>query len=154
MWGQYNIHWTDDSIKFKNLTQLNVMAPKVFVWSVLPRRPDDQKNKDLTGFAFEHSLSSSHPSHGGNNLKSKSSSNYEGESGSHSWWPSTSFRLQSITSPNLLFGLIFNLLGVFVVIKETKKNKKKIYHSSAARVFKPQQGSEVFSGTDHTLSVL
>lgn len=109
------------SIEFKGSTQLNVTAPEVFVWSVLPRRHDDQKNKDLTGFAFEHSLSSSHPSHEGNNLKSKSSSNYEGESGSHSWWPSTSFRLQSITSVNLLFGLIFNLLGVFVVIKETRK---------------------------------
>lgn len=119
--------------------------------------PDDQKNKDLTAFAFEHSLSSSHPSHEGNNLKSKSSSNYEGESGSHSWWPSTSFRLQGITSPNLLLKLIFNFLGVFVVIKETKKKKKTKNNPPAIHQrfesLKPQQGSEVFSGTDHTLSV-
>ena len=107
------------------------------------------KNKDLTSFAFEHSLSSSHPSHEGNKLKSKSSSNYEGESGSHSWWPSTSFRLQSITSLNLLLGLIFNLLGVFVVIKEAKKDLPFI----RGRGFKPPQGCEVFLGTDHTLSV-
>lgn len=129
---------------------------QMFVWSVHQRRHDDQKNKDLTGFAFEHSLRSSHPPREANNLKSKSSSNYEGGSGSHSWWPSTSFRLQSITSPNLLFGLIFNLLRVFVVNKEPpppKKPQKTHCHSSAAWVFKAQQGSEVFSGTDHTLSV-
>lgn len=55
------------------------------------RQHSNQINISLTGFAFEHSLSTSHPQHEGNNLKSKSSSNCVSESGSHSWWASTSF---------------------------------------------------------------
>lgn len=156
MWCQDNNHWTDDSIKFKGSTQQNVTAPQSICVVSSSESPDDQKNKDLTAFAFEHSLSSSHPSHEGNNLKPKSSSNYEGESGSHSWWPSTSFRLQNITSPNLLLGLIFNFLGVFVVIKETKKKQKKNpCHSSAVWVFKTPAGQwGVFRDWSHTFSLI
>lgn len=43
---------------------------ETFVWSVLLQN-DDRRNEDLTGFAFEHSLSSSHPPREGNNLKIK-----------------------------------------------------------------------------------
>lgn len=58
---------------------------------VLLRQRGNQINVRLTAFAFEHSLSTSHPQHEGNNSESKSSSNYAGESGSHSWWASEAF---------------------------------------------------------------
>lgn len=50
------------------------------------------------------------------------------------------FPLQSLTSPNLLFGLVFNSL--FGVIKEMKKNPKNLPFIS-----------EVFSGPERTLPV-
>ena len=81
---------------------------------VLFRQHSNQINMSLTGFGFEHSLSTSHPEHEGNDRESKSSSNYVGESGSHSWWP---FNILLIRKHHLFkaaFRLIFNLLWAFV----------------------------------------